>query len=84
MAIPGIQEIQKLATSYSKAQLRQMAQRGLIDPTKAVMAGMMIDRIQKQNMQPPPQTVADEVLGTPPAPQAMPQMPQQAGVTAIP
>ena len=84
MAIPGIQEIQKLATSYSKAQLRQMAQRGLIDPTKAVMAGMMIDRIQKQNMQPPPQTVADEVLGAPPAPQAMPQMPQQAGVTAIP
>jgi hypothetical protein len=81
MAIPGIQEIQKLATSYSKAQLRQMAQRGLIDPTKAVMAGMMIDRIQKQNMQPPPQTVADEVLGAPPAPQAMPQ---QAGVTAIP
>ncbi len=63
MAIPGIQEIQKLATSYSKAQLQQMAQRGLIDPTKAVMAGMMIDRIQKQNMQPPQQTVADEVLG---------------------
>lgn len=81
MAIPGIQEIQKLATSYSKAQLRQMAQRGLIDPTKAVMAGMMIDRIQKQNMQPPPQTVADEVLGTAPSPQPMPQ---QAGMTALP
>ena len=32
----------------------------------------------QQNMQPPPQTVADEVLGAPPAPQAMPQMPQQA------
>lgn len=63
MAIPGIQEIQTLATKYSKAQLQQMAQRGLIDPTKAVMAGMMIDRIQKQNMQPPQQTVADEVLG---------------------
>jgi hypothetical protein len=81
MAIPGIQEIQKLATSYSKEQLRRMAQRGLIDPTKAVMAGMMIDRIQKQNMQPPPQTVADEVLGTAPAPQPMPQ---QAGMTALP
>ena len=63
MAIPGIQEIQTLATKYSKAQLQQMAQRGLTDPTKAVMAGMMIDRIQKQNMQPPQQTVADEVLG---------------------
>jgi hypothetical protein len=63
MAIPGIQEIQALATKYSKAQLQKMAQRGLIDPTKAVMAGMMIDRIQKQNMQMPQQTVADEVLG---------------------
>jgi hypothetical protein len=63
MAIPGIQEIQSLATKYSKTQLQQMAQRGLIDPTKAVMAGMMIDRIQKQNMQMPQQTVADEVLG---------------------
>jgi hypothetical protein len=63
MAIPGIQEIQTLATKYSKTQLQQMAQRGLIDPTKAVMAGMMIDRIQQQNMQPPQQTVADEVLG---------------------
>jgi hypothetical protein len=79
MAIPGIQEIQKLATSYSKAQLKQMAQRGLIDPTKAVMAGMMIDRIQKQNMQPPQQTVADEVMG-------VPQMPPQmaAGVAGLP
>lgn len=85
MAIPGIQEIQALATKYSKAQLQKMAQRGLIDPTKAVMAGMMIDRIQKQNMQMPQQTVADEVLGAPPAPQPMPQaMPQQAGVTALP
>ena len=83
MAIPGIQEIQTLATKYSKTQLQQMAQRGLIDPTKAVMAGMMIDRIQKQNMQPPQQTVADEVLGAPPVPQAMPQQ-AAAGVTALP
>ena len=79
MAIPGIQEIQSLATKYSKAQLKQMAQRGLIDPTKAVMAGMMIDRIQKQNMQPPQQTVADEVMG---APQMPPEM--AAGVAGLP
>jgi hypothetical protein len=64
MAIPGIQEIQALATKYSKPQLQKMAQMGLIDPTKAVMAGMMIDRIQKQNMQMPQQTVADEVMGS--------------------
>jgi hypothetical protein len=42
MAIPGIQEIQALATKYSKPQLQKMAQMGLVDPTKAVMAGMMI------------------------------------------
>jgi hypothetical protein len=64
MAIPGIQDIQALATKYSKPQLQKMAQMGLIDPTKAVMAGMMIDRIQQQNMQMPQQTVADEVLGS--------------------
>ena len=66
MAIPGIQEIQALATKYSKPQLQKMAQMGLVDPTKAVMAGMMIDRIQKQNMQAPQQTVAEEVMGGPP------------------
>lgn len=86
MAIPGIQEIQALATKYSKPQLQKMAQMGLIDPTKAVMAGMMIDRIQQQNMQPPQQTVAEEVMGAPQPPQQAPQqMPQQAaGVAGLP
>ena len=85
MAIPGIQEIQALATKYSKPQLQKMAQMGLIDPTKAVMAGMMIDRIQKQNMQPPQQTVAEEVMGAPQPPQQAPQqMPQAAGVAGLP
>jgi hypothetical protein len=82
MAIPGIQEIQALATKYSKPQLQKMAQMGLIDPTKAVMAGMMIDRIQQQNMQPPQQTVAEEVMG---APQMPPQQaPQAAGIAGLP
>ena len=86
--IPGINEVQTLATKYSKAQLAQMAQNGLIDPTKAVMAGMMIDRISKQNMEPPRSTVAQDVMA-PPAPQmGMPQgQPQQApsaGVAGIP
>lgn len=85
MAIPGIQEIQALATKYSKPQLQKMAQMGLIDPTKAVMAGMMIDRIQKQNMQMPQQTVAEEVMGAPQPPQQAPQqMPQAAGVAGLP
>ena len=60
--IRDISEIQKLAVKYSKPQLARMAQMGLIDPTKAVMAGMMIDRITKSNMQMPTETVADEAL----------------------
>jgi hypothetical protein len=88
MAIPGIQEIQALATKYSKPQLQKMAQMGLVDPTKAVMAGMMIDRIQKQNMQPPQQTVAEEVMGgPPPMPEGAPapeQAPQAAGIAGLP
>lgn len=60
--IRDISEIQTLATKYSKPQLARMAQMGLIDPTKAVMAGMMIDRITKSNMQMPTETVADEAL----------------------
>lgn len=88
MAIPGIQEIQALATKYSKVQLQRMAQMGLVDPTKAVMAGMMIDRIEKQNAQPPQTTVAEDVMA---APQMAPQMgaPQQGaapppGVAGLP
>ena len=86
MAIPGIQEIQTLATKYSKPQLQKMAQMGLVDPTKAVMAGMMIDRIQKQNMQAPQQTVAEEVMGQPQMPQGAPAgaPPQAAGISGLP
>lgn len=83
-----IQEIQGLATKYSKADLGRMVQMGLIDPQKAMMAGMMIDRIQKQNAQPPQTTVAEDLLGMAPqppqgmppgAPQGAPQMaPPQA------
>ena len=85
MAIPGIQEIQTLATKYSKTQLQKMAQMGLIDTTKAVMAGMMIDRISKQNMTPPVTTVAEDALTPPQAPpQAAPQGPPQMGPGGAP
>jgi hypothetical protein len=91
-----ISEIQKLATKYSKPQLARMAQMGLIDPTKAVMAGMMIDRITKSNMQPPQTTVADEALmpmqppNQPMQPPAAPPMQQAqppvapAGIGSLP
>jgi len=87
-----IAEIQRLATKYSKNDLGRMVQMGLVDPQKAMMAGMMIDRIQKQNMQAPQSTVAQDVLGLPgmkdraqEAPQAAPQAaPRAAGLETLP
>jgi hypothetical protein len=75
--IPGVQEIKALALKYSKKQLANMAQTGLIDPQKAVMAGMMRDRIAKEDMQPPSTTVAQDVLGLSPQPQMGMQPPPQ-------
>lgn len=84
-----IAEVQRLATKYSKNELGRMVQMGLLDPQKAMMAGMMIDRIQKQNAQPPQSTVAQDVLGLPGmqqrAQQATPQaVPQAAGLETLP
>ncbi len=86
--IPGIDEIKSLAIKYSKKQLAHMAQMGLVDPQKAVMAGMMRDRISQEDAKPPSTTVAQDILGIPAVPQA-PQMQQaapqaQAGVAALP
>lgn len=88
-----IQEIQGLATKYSKAELGRMVQMGLLDPQKAMMAGMMIQRIEQQNAQPPQTTVAQDVLGMPPvanqapqpqAPQGQAPMPPQQAPQAAP
>lgn len=72
-----IDEIRELATKYSKPDLARMVQMGMIEPQKALMAGMMIDRIAKSAMQPPQTTVAEDVF----APPAPPQMPP-AGIMA--
>jgi len=61
-----IDEVRELATKYSKPDLQRMVQMGIVDPQKAVMAGMMIDRIAKSAMQPPQTTVAQDVLGMAP------------------
>jgi hypothetical protein len=87
-----IAEVRSLATKYSKAELGRMVNMGLLDPQKAMMAGMMIDRIQKQNAQQPQSTVAEDVLGLPGMAQKQQQMqqpqqmlqPQPAGVEALP
>jgi hypothetical protein len=61
--LQNIQEIQSLATKYSVAQLKNLADLKLIDPIKAVMAGNMIRHIQEQNSKPPETTVAQDLLG---------------------
>ena len=73
-----LQEIQSLATKYSKAELGRMVQMGMLDPQKAMMAGMMIQRIEAQNAQPPQTTVAQEVLGLPAVGGQQPQPQQQS------
>jgi hypothetical protein len=85
-----IQEIQALATKYSKADLGRMVQLGLLDPQKAMMAGMMIQRIEQQNAKPPQSTVAQEVLGMPTLasgpmnPEPMLRKPPQLGAPPAP
>lgn len=69
-------EIQSLAVKYSKPQLARMAQMGLIDTQKAVLASMMRDRISKEDAKPPVTTVAQDVMGMQ-APQMAQAQPQQ-------
>jgi hypothetical protein len=87
MSVPGIQEIQALALKYSKPQLASMAQSGLIDTQKAVLAAMMRDRISKEDAKPPTSTVVQDALGLQPPrmaqPQGMPQQPQQMAQAAL-
>lgn len=88
--INDINEIRALATKYSVQQLKNLADLKLLDPIKAVMAGNMINHIQKQNAKPPSTSVAQDLLGIqqpmpmqgqqqpmPPQQQAPQQPPQQ-------
>lgn len=76
-----MQEIRKLALEYSKDDLGRMVQLGLITPQKAMLAGMMIQRVEQQNAKPPQGTVAQNLLGIQPpgapAGAQQPQMPPQ-------
>ena len=74
MAIPRSEEIKDLALKYSSEQLAQLAQRGEVDSTTAILAGMMRKRIAKSEMKPPETTVFQDTF--PPPQMAMaPQMP---------
>lgn len=63
-----VKEIERLATQYSKQELASLAQKGLLVPQKAVLAGMMQDRIQAASIPAPTTTVAEKVLGASPTP----------------
>ena len=89
MALPQIDQVEELATKYTKPQLQRMAQMGQIDPTMAVMAGMMIDRIVQANIKPPTTTVAQDIMQQPavgmaalPAAQQPAPQPAQMGAPA--
>jgi hypothetical protein len=99
MATADFEQVKNLVAKYGdKNTIARMASMGMIEPTTAVLAGMMIDRITQQNMagNAPNTTVAQDVLqgqppqppmpqqGTAPAPQAAPQMPPQMPPQAPP
>ena len=82
-----IDEIKNLAFKYSKEQLGRMVQMGMIDPQKAMMAGMMRDRVAKEDTKPPTTTVAQDIF--PPQQMGMPQeapvqMAASGGITSLP
>lgn len=84
-----LQEIKDLAIKYSKEELGRMVQLGILDPQRAMMAGMMRDRVAQQDAKPPQSTVAQDVLGLPSMQQqaqpAAPQaVPQAAGLETLP
>ena len=80
MSLGPVNEIKDLAFKYSKPQLGRMAQLGLIDTQKAVLAAMMRDRIAKQDAKPPTATVAQDALGIQPPQQAQAQPTPQMGM----
>ena len=78
---------QEIATKYGgdKRKIAQAVQNGLLDPTAAAMAGMMIDRIRAAaaQEQQPQTTVAEDALGGRPMPYGRPEVPS-GGVAALP
>jgi hypothetical protein len=66
-----IQSPEDIAKDYggNKQKIAEAMQLGIVDPTAGVLAGMFIDRMRSAQMQEmaPQQTVAQQVMGGPPA-----------------
>lgn len=81
----SLQSPEAIAKQYegNKQKIAQAIQLGLVDATAGTLAGMFIDRMRSAAIQEqgPPQTVAQQVLGSGPAvpPPGGPPMAQQAG-----
>ncbi len=71
-----VNEIQDLALNYSKQQLANLAQQGLLPAQTAVLAAMVKDRMQAASIPTPQTTVAEKVLGVSPTP-------PQGGIASI-
>ena len=95
MATADFNQARDLAIKYGdKKVIGRMAAMGMVEPTTAVLAGMMLDRIVANAIEPPETTVTEDVFALPQAglgaiaPQGMgqPQMAQapQQGLDQIP
>jgi len=95
MATADFNQARDLAIKYGdKKVIGRMAAMGMVEPTTAVLAGMMLDRIVANAIEPPETTVTEDVFAPPQAglgaiaPQGMgqPQMAQapQQGLDQIP
>ena len=78
---------QEIASKYGgdKRRIAQAVQNGLLDPTAAAMAGMLIDRIRASaaQEQQPQTTVAEDTLGERPMPYERSEVPS-GGVASLP
>jgi hypothetical protein len=78
---------QEIASKYGgdKRKIAQAVQNGLLDPTAAAMAGMLIDRIRASaaQEQQPQTTVAEDTLGGRPMPYERSEVPS-GGVASLP
>lgn len=85
-----IQSPEDIAKDYAgnKQKIAEAMQMGVVDPTAGVLAGMFIDRMRSAQMQEmaPQRTVAQQVMGPPPAPMGAPAAPMgpPAGLGATP
>lgn len=89
----NLQAPEAIAKEYggNKQKIAEAAQRGLLDPTAAVLAGMFIDRMRAAQTQEqvPQQTIAQQVMAPPPPPppgmagipSQMPAQPMGLGAT---